>query len=399
MASPVDTSVKFYSSDMAGAPVLNGVAGSLIAILDACLVNGFGSKAVTTLVVAGGIATMTFSGGASAAQVGAVILVAGATPSALNGEQKVLSASSTAVTFATDEDPVSATGSITFKIAAAGWAKPFTGTNLAAYQSLSVEATDCYLRVDDTNTQNARVWGYQTMSTIDVGTGVFPLESQVPGGDYWTKSGGANSTANRWFIFADDRMIYFARAYRDGAAGLTKDFQLSAFGDFLPTKSGDPFGCIISGENANVSSAAVSGVSNYWYGQVGASTGLYCPRSYTGLGASIPMGKSFPTLNGHTSPAISGAHAQGTPFPNPTDGGVYVVPHYLFEATSGGSNNVHRGVSPGFYCTPQSIPNDIFNPGDVITGVAGLVGKALKAVTCTNGTRGVVFFDITGPWR
>ena len=36
--------VQYYSSDDAGAPVLSGQAGALTALLDACLVNGYGSK-------------------------------------------------------------------------------------------------------------------------------------------------------------------------------------------------------------------------------------------------------------------------------------------------------------------------------------------------------------------
>lgn len=35
-----DTSVKYLHSAMPGAPVLSGTAGSLISVLDACLVNG-----------------------------------------------------------------------------------------------------------------------------------------------------------------------------------------------------------------------------------------------------------------------------------------------------------------------------------------------------------------------
>lgn len=36
--------IRLYRADDAGAPVLSGTAGSLIAVLDACLVNGYGSK-------------------------------------------------------------------------------------------------------------------------------------------------------------------------------------------------------------------------------------------------------------------------------------------------------------------------------------------------------------------
>ena len=36
------TSVKYFHSELPGAPVLSGTAGSRIAVLDACLVNGWG---------------------------------------------------------------------------------------------------------------------------------------------------------------------------------------------------------------------------------------------------------------------------------------------------------------------------------------------------------------------
>jgi hypothetical protein len=95
-----DTSVKYFHSGLTGAPVLSGTAGSLVAVLDACLVNGFAVSAVASLVVASNIATATISGGHSA-EVGSVVLVSGATPSGLNSEKKVLSvgAGNTTLTF------------------------------------------------------------------------------------------------------------------------------------------------------------------------------------------------------------------------------------------------------------------------------------------------------------
>ena len=35
--------VKWFSSDMRGAPTINGTVGSLIPALDACLLTGFGA--------------------------------------------------------------------------------------------------------------------------------------------------------------------------------------------------------------------------------------------------------------------------------------------------------------------------------------------------------------------
>ena len=46
------TTVKHFHSAMSGAPVLNGTAGSLIAVLDACLQDGFGLKAASGITVA-----------------------------------------------------------------------------------------------------------------------------------------------------------------------------------------------------------------------------------------------------------------------------------------------------------------------------------------------------------
>ena len=92
--------VKWFSRDMRGAPTISGTAGSRIAALDACLLTGFGPVTSTGVTVSGGIATATVPSGQSFAQH-AVVLISGATPSALNGEARVLTSSSTQITFAT----------------------------------------------------------------------------------------------------------------------------------------------------------------------------------------------------------------------------------------------------------------------------------------------------------
>lgn len=396
-----DTTVKYFHSQMVGAPTLNGVAGSIIAILDACLVNGFGLGTLDSLIITGGVAVATRAAGHSQ-EVGSVALIAGATVTGgtVNGEQKVTAATATTFSFAVPGiSNQTATGTITAKLAPATWAKTFTGTNKAAYKSTDVAATGCMLRVDDAATLTARVVGYEVMTDVDTGTGPFPTGTQQSGGSHWAKSSTANATANFWMLVADSRFIYFARAYRSGNNSAPNDYQLHVFGDIVPTKSGDPFGCIISGEATDQSGSNVTSAANYWYGSSGTATGLFTARSYTGLGSSIITGKAYPTLNSQSTPGCSGSNVSGTPFPNPTDGGLYVVPHYIFESLIS-TNNIHRGVSPGYYCSPQNIPVGQFAARDTVTGVTGLTGKTLKALTCQAGTpNGVVFFDITGPWR
>lgn len=401
-----DTSVKYFDSTMLGAPTLSGTAGSMIGILDACLINGFGQVTLDSLVVAGGIATATRAAGHPMVKDG-VAFIANASVGVLNGEQKVTNVTTTTFQFATTAADGAASGAITAKVAPAKWTKLFTGTNLAAYKSSDPASTGCVLRVDDASTQTTRVLGFETMSDINTGTGQFPASVQQINGNFWDKSSAANATANQWVLIADGRFFYFARAIRSGATPTTfNENQMSAFGDFLPTKSGDAYACIISGDSSSQAAASITSTANYWSAAAGPAPGLYSPRSYTTLGFSMPMGKAFPTINGLTPGtgvgSASGAAGNGTPFPNPTDGGVYVVQHYVFEAIAGSTANVHRGISPGFYCTPQAVPLNFYTTRDSLTGVAGLLGKTLKVIGCASGggaLGGFCFVDVTGPWR
>lgn len=389
MTSPVDTSVKYFHSGMTGAPVLSGTAGALIAVLDACLVNGFGLKTVDSLVVTGNVATMNISTGHSA-EAGGVQLIAGATPSALNGEQKVTATTATTITFATTGiADQTATGTITAKVAPAGWAKTFSDTNLAAYKSTDITATGCLLRVDDTGTTSSRVVGYETMSDVNTGTGRFPTEAQRAGGSWWSKSYSADSAARKWVLVSDGAMFYFGREFHSSYVGAT---ELTGFGDILPTKSGDAFSCILSAMPTDKSSAGATSSDNLWWGGMADLAELYTPRSYTGLGSSNQMKKSIPQWAGNAVSIVSGLGY--VPYPNPTDGGVYLTPMYFNESTY-----ALRGMAPGLYPCTQAISSGQFATCDSVVGVTSLSGRVLKAVTCTIGAQGVIFLDITGPWR
>lgn len=401
-----DTTVKYIDSTMTGAPVLNGTAGSLIGMLDACLVTGFGTATPDSVVVAGGTCTVTRAAG-HPFQVGMVALLAGAVNTGagtLNGEQKVLTTTATAYTFGTTVSDQMATGSITHKVAPAGWTKKFTGTNLAVYQSSDPLSTKMCLRVDDTGTTNARITCFETMSDINTGTGQFPTSGQQTGGLFWSKSSNANATANLWIVAADGRFFYTARAFRSGNNPtdiVPSASEIHAFGDIFPTKVADPYACLVSGESADRTNNNIGQVStnSMAANAAGAAPGLFMPRAYTGLGTSNLMGRAAPSFSGQTNSGFSGVIANGTPFPNPTDGGLYLTQQYIFDAQNASIGNVHRGYSPGFYCTPQTIGIGPFNTRDIITGVTGLVGKVLRAVVPTTLVGGVVFLDTTGPWR
>lgn len=390
----MDTSVKYFHSGMAGAPVMSGTVGSLLAVLDACLVNGFGLKTVNSLVVSNNVATATINTGHSA-EVDTVVEIAGATPSGLNGQWKVTAVSGNSVSWETSGIAnQTATGTISLKLAGAGWVKEFSEANLGAYRSPNILGTRMYLRVNDTNARNARVIGYESMSDIDTGTGLFPSASQRSGGSYWPKSQSADATRREWILIADDRMFYFARAYR---SDFPEGYQIGVFGDFLSAKSGDAYGCVLNGIGFDNSTGGPYSADNFSTGHGSAVAEVYAPKSYTGIGTSVQMGKNFPLITFNGVENQSGYASNGLVFPNPEDGGLYVVPHYLLEINP----NSIRGVSPGFYCSPQRFNTNVLPARETVTGVTALPGKKLKVITSLqySGTGTPCFVDITGPWR
>ena len=393
---PADTSVKYLHSLMPGAPVLSGTAGTLIAVLDACLVNGFAVSAVASLVVSANVATATVAAGHSA-EVGSVVTVSGAAPGGLNGEKKVLSVNGAKTTLTYDATGIgdqAATGAISLKLAGAGWSKAFSGVNLAAYKSNHLQATGCVLRVDDTSARVARCVGYESMTGISVGSGPFPTATQRSGGVYWPKSHAADATARRWAVFADERMFYLILGHYspNGAAGA-----VVAFGDIVPKKTGDAWACVLSGHPSDLSGSSIGDVNDYPTMRSGSATDeLYLARAFHATGGSVAAMKTFNPMVNNSSTMASGSGS--IPFPNGPDGGLYIGPHVIME---GVAFNI-RGESPGLYCSPQAIADGWISEPTAIDGVGNLPGRRVMAHPY-GGIAGVysgfAFFDVTGPWR
>lgn len=388
----MSTTVKHFHSDMSGSPTLNGVAGSLIAVLDACLVDGFGLKTADSVTVSGGIATATFSTGHSF-EPDVIALVTGATPAGLNGEKRVLTTSTNVITFdATDIADGTATGTITIKIAPAGWEKPFSGTNLAAYRSTDVTGTRMFLRVAD-GTTTARVVGYESMSDVNTGERAFPLNAQVAGGGYIPKANAANATARAWTMIADARTFWLH--IHTATTNLGNSGCVWGFGDFDSLKSGDPFACALQCAQTDV--ATLTSTNQQAAESFGSTlAGPFAPRSFTGLGGSVQLDHAQESNN--SSSGISGATASATTpaYPNGPNNGLVVTRKLVVER-----GLAWRGVSRGLAMTPQNC-HDKFNWRDKVGGQGLMAGRKLMAVKCgspaATSSQGLVFFDITGPW-
>lgn len=397
----MSTSVKHFHSDMPGAPTLNGVAGSLIAVLDACLVDGFGLKSVDSLVVSGGIATLTIASGHNF-EPDVIALVSGATPAGLNGEKRVLSTSTTTVTFdATGITDQTASGAITIKLAPAGWAKPFSGTNIAAYRSNDVTGTRMFLRVGDTETTNARVVGYESMSDVNTGVRAFPLESQLAGGGWWPKASSAGSAKRAWTVVADSRCFWIH--LHTAATNLGASGSIWGFGDFASYKSGDPYSCTLWANDLD--EAIQSTPSGYtpeyltYNGMTlsGGQMGVFLARSFSGLGGAV-VGKHFQEAHVSGNGVSGSGQSYATPtYPNGPNNGLILTRKQVVEPGA-----ALRGVCRGLLISAQNC-HAAFNWRDKIDGQGALTGRKLMAIKCGSPSatysQGVVFFDITGPWE
>lgn len=393
------TSVKYFHANMAGAPTLNGTAGSLISILDACLVTGFGLRTADSVTVASGIATMNYSTGIGSFEADAVILVAGATPAELNGEKRIIATTANTVTFdATGISDQTATGTITAKLAGAGWDKPFTGTNLAVYRSPNILGTRNYYRFDDTGTTNARLKAFEAMTDVNTGTNQWLTETALPGGAYIAKAGTATATARAWTVVADDRTVYM---YASTASSFNSaNGYIWGFGDFTPIRSGDPYSCFVSGgvsDYANLSSAQAEISFNYVNG-TGLTHYMWAPKQYTGIGSATGITRRAEGFVWGGS-FCSGATDHVSKFPNGPDNSLILSRMILIE---GGPN--YRGRMRGTLFSCQNTTGN-YAWRDKVDGTGDYLGRKLLAVTCngspantTTSTPNPFFFDITGPW-
>lgn len=388
MAAP-DTKVKYFHSGMSGAPVLSGSAGTLIAVLDACLVNGFGSITLDSLVVAGGIATATRSAG-QLFEKDAVVLVAGATPAGLNGQKRTLSISGTQFTFdATGISDQTATGTVTVKLAPAGWEKQYSGTNLAAYRSLDVASNKTVLRVDDTGTTSAKVVGYESMADVNTGTNPYPTVAQLATGGFWDKSDTANATARKWMVFADSRFFYFCA----GTYGPSPDLYTQvAFGEALSFKIADAYaGVLFAGSASNSGTTQPGATAGSVFNSV--SSMGWLQKDASGLSASLTCSAHIPGATAFNT--ISGASSFFAPYPGVIHGAVVAATMVVGEGNFIVSD--FRHTVPGAVFLLSSFGAGILPSRAKLTAEGTLAGRILYFGEFGANHRFAV--DISGPWR
>lgn len=320
--------VRIYKSTDSGAPTLTGQASSLISLLSACLVDGYGSKS------------------------------------------------------------------------AAGWTKPYTGTNLAAFRNTTSGGSGMYLRVDDSgggtgSTREALVRGYATMSDANTGTVETPTAAQVSTSLVWRKSNTTDSTARAWVLIADERTFYLCV----NTGTLTGEYGSGTYaaGDFTSLVPGDAYGWFIVGRESQQGAGiqgAQSGLclkSNQF--ATPATEGVWLPRGYAGTGSPIRAAMAMPASISSTIGSSQNAIAR----PAPGSGlDMWVRGMLCAEASV-------RGLMRGLYlplhdCSSLSIGTEFSAPPGAPDAVLVTLRHNTQSASTSSTTDGHVFVDRVGPW-
>ena len=336
------TTVTVYRSSDASAPSLTGQAGGLITVLDACLVNGYGSQANAGW-------TKAYSGTNKAAYRN----------SAVDG---------TGFYLHIDD----------------------TGTNNTAKEAL-MTGFEVMSGIDTGTGQ------FPTSAQLNLFAG------SVTGGVVCRKSTTADSTVRNWTLVADDTVFHFFAETGD-ATNPVAAYPFS-FGDIFAYKSSDAYRCLIQGRplaNSGNTTTDVWGTFSLVNNTSLTSTlaGHYMPRTWTALGGSVQVGKHtdyFKTGYVNTGGMSYGYTAATNyfPYPNGPDGGLYLAPVWVHHT------NAVRGYLKGLWCPCHYLP---LNHNDTYSGTGNLSGKSfvVQNIITSNGSNlglgGQVHVETSSTW-
>lgn len=370
--------VKFFHSGMSGAPVLSPTTiGSAYNLLKACLIDGFGSVTLDSLVVSSEVATATVSAGHGFALmsdvVGPVILIAGATDTALNGEWRVLTSGWTSTVFTFSCPGVSdgtKAGTITAKRAPQGeWDWLYSDGTGAVLRSRHPDAPGIDIKISDTE---ANAWSYtfreSPMSSLTDGTDLAGLPAAGKAYQTWGNP--------PWYLVADGRTVMLGYRFY---GGLSRNSYLcywfGAYSSFVPNDAVN-FGYVRDIQSfLRMNDATVSG-----YRRVATFAGAFS--------GTIDMGINIPTRIGGTWPGHS-------TFPALLDSAhITLVPLGLNADNNGGC-----GALRGAFCP---LHNNAVLPAN-LTAVPAPGGRAVMIVDAyveysSQAYIGKMAIDIVGPW-
>ena len=186
-----------------------------------------------------------------------------------------------------------------------GWAKEFSGTNLAVYRSGT--GNRFRLRVDDTQALYSRTRAYRAMTGVSIGTNQFPASAQVTNINTWGvrkayDASGSSDPQRYWGIRTNRYLVLVVEGVSltdEPSVGLRYRNWL-VFGDVPSLCEGDSHNTIICAQPNVDSQYYVDWLTNSLYPQ-----GIYPGHGYS----TTQAGAAFSgTPNGAVVSPLSGVH-------------------------------------------------------------------------------------------
>jgi hypothetical protein len=361
--------VRIYKSTDGSAPVLTGQAGSLTTLLDAVLVNGYGSQ--------------------------------------------------TAAGWSINQTTTNKRG----------YKQNLTGSNNSSGMLLYVDDT----AAGTGGAKEARVCGFETMSAITpTGTGQFPTAAQSSIGTGFLiirKSTTADATARAWTIIANGQTIYLFIESGDTTAATALALATTgfAFGDFKSYKTSDQYAVMIIGRvTENTGSSLSDAMQMTLMSTTGSSVtlsdtnfGHFIARSWTGVGSSVRCAKredmskwlySFTNSPANGQWTSGGTTAGGGnssmgrypgvvawPFPNGPDGGIHLSPLYLSH--SGALRGYLSGLWAPLHDRPLVHAETVTFSGGNLSGKSMIAQNIMASISSSaNGDYGQIMAEYSDTW-
>ena len=365
----------FFHSGMVGAPTNTNAAGSTLAIIRAVLSTGFNLLTPQSATVASGVMTLTYS--APHGYEDKVLLRLDGAPGGSVVRRVTASAGSSSLTIpAPGFADGAVSGSLSTRVAPAGWDEVFTGAGVGVFRSTVTGpgSTRFYYRVADTVSGDnpSMLRGFESMTDVDTGVGAFPTASQLSGNGVAVMR--SSSGVLPWAAVADGRTLYLSLGYVVGGSGMYGYVQ--HMGDATAFSSGDMF-CAYVGYGDN---------------QCDVSGGLYAARLASGAGSAVSASNYWLFPNGSGGLADYG----GRSYPSIIDGGmVFLRGVPINNSGAQVSSDVLRGTLRGLlHCSANPIAGNAVHC--VFSSVSGVSGRVV--VVRTRGNAGCVALPIDEDW-
>lgn len=395
--------VKWYASQMQGAPSLGDTAdGALAALLKAVLVTGFGTLTLNSLVwdATEGAAKATIAAG-HAYLPDSVVEVSGASPAAYNGEHRVKKVSTTEVWIELDGgNPGSAaSGAMTMKVAPLGWTQTHESADgkVATYRPTDVSASgNVSLRVDNSAFSG---WTGTNGSTHYLAK-VALVEDVVDINNYTTIyehrwPATQRYSAKTWDLIGDPQLFYWMPAF-----GASSYQVIYCFGYLKSVRPGDRYHAVLlhyystNAADGNIIWNSRDGTNpNYW------GTGLTLFNNTTQRAIARPYHQLFGTTAWWLKGLFT-VFGSGLNVPNGPDNAFYVSTDPVMVLETG---NHLRGYMPGLICPYADVGawdrKNFANMPAIPNKIVRFIRLLYQQSVFGADPRSMVGFDLVGPWR